>query len=490
MAAAEFAIWIENVRAGRLRFSAASTGSAMDGAVGADPDRAGGIRPLARKLLLDAGDGARQLLRRLMQGFALGVRRMPRPARAKSRRPAAASSARTWAESVGWLTASRRAAAVNPPASATAWNARAWVRLTVMPIYRAYLCHELKACICSMNADGVPLRASKAFAGDGHGGVAQSETGDPLLLTPGPLTTARSVKEVMVHDWGSRDAAFLRINGEVLDRLPDVINGRGAFVTVPMQGSGTFAVEAMLTTFVPRSGKCLLLINGAYGHRAKKILDIAGRATTVLETRRTRRPTSRSSTPRWPPTPPSPMSSPSTARRRADPQSVHGIAEIVARHGRRLLVDSMSAFGALPLDAARRRSTRWPPRRTSASRACRASASCWRARRRWPRRRATHTTLVLDLHDQHQNLAKTGQYRFTPPIHVIVSFHQALMEFFAEGGQPGRGARYAENGRVLAEGMAALGFRPLLPRRSRPRSSTPSICRRTRPSSSRPSTTC
>ena len=75
------------------------------------------------------------------------------------------------------------------------------------------------------------------------------------------------------------------------------------------------------------------------------------------------------------------------------------------------------------------------------------------------------TTLVLDLHDQWQNFAKTGQYRFTPPIHVIVSFHQALEEFWAEGGQPGRGRRYAENCKVLIEGMRELGFRTLLPDR-------------------------
>jgi 2-aminoethylphosphonate-pyruvate transaminase len=72
---------------------------------------------------------------------------------------------------------------------------------------------------------------------------------------------------------------------------------------------------------------------------------------------------------------------------------------------------------------------------------------------------------VLDLHDQWQNFEKTGQYRFTPPIHVIVSFHQALTEFFAEGGVAGRGRRYAENGRILIEGMRALGFAPLLPER-------------------------
>jgi 2-aminoethylphosphonate-pyruvate transaminase len=75
------------------------------------------------------------------------------------------------------------------------------------------------------------------------------------------------------------------------------------------------------------------------------------------------------------------------------------------------------------------------------------------------------TTLVLDLHDQWQSFERTGQYRFTPPIHVIVAFHAALEAFFAEGGQPGRGARYAANGRVLWEGMQKLGFRPLLPER-------------------------
>src|SRR5690349_20965948 len=111
-----------------------------------------------------------------------------------------------------------------------------------------------------------------------------SETGDPLLLTPGPLTTGKSVKEVMVHDWGSRDATFIAINRAVLDQLPRVIHGEERYVTVPVQGSGTFAVEAMLTTFVPPRGKALVLINGAYGHRARRILEIARRETVVHET--------------------------------------------------------------------------------------------------------------------------------------------------------------------------------------------------------------
>src|SRR5215467_1875919 len=113
---------------------------------------------------------------------------------------------------------------------------------------------------------------------------AQSETGDPLLLTPGPLTTSASVKQAMVHDWGSRDANFLGINKMVLERVVELAGGQGTHVTVPVQGSGTFAVEAMITSFVPKTGKLLVLINGAYGQRARKIAEIAGRAVAVHET--------------------------------------------------------------------------------------------------------------------------------------------------------------------------------------------------------------
>lgn len=290
-----------------------------------------------------------------------------------------------------------------------------------------------------------------------------SETGDPLLLTPGPLTTSRTVKEVMVHDWGSRDAAFLKINREVLERLPEIVNAAGTHVTVPMQGSGTFAVEAMLTTFVPRSGKCLVLINGAYGHRAKKILDIAGRQTVVHETGED--------------TPPDLAAV--DAMLAADKGITHvfavqcettsgirnpidEIGDIVARHGRRYLIDAMSAFGALPLDAAK---TAFDAVAASSNKCiegvpglgfviCREAALA--------ETKGNATTLVLDLEDQWRNFVKTGQYRFTPPIHVIVSFHQALTEFLAEGGLPGRGGRYSKNAEVLISGMRRLGFEVLL----------------------------
>jgi 2-aminoethylphosphonate-pyruvate transaminase len=118
---------------------------------------------------------------------------------------------------------------------------------------------------------------------------AQSETGDPLLLTPGPLTTSASVKQAMVHDWGSRDAGFLAINRMVLEKILELAGGQGTHVTVPVQGSGTFAVEAMITSFVPKAGKLLVLINGAYGQRAKIAQSPAARRHQSRR-RRTRHP--------------------------------------------------------------------------------------------------------------------------------------------------------------------------------------------------------
>ena len=293
---------------------------------------------------------------------------------------------------------------------------------------------------------------------------AASETGDPLLLTPGPLTTSRAVKQVMVHDWGSRDAEFIRINRAVLDRINEIAGGVGTHVTVGMQGSGTFAVEAMLTSFVPRTGKLLLIVNGAYGKRATKICEIAGRAFSVLET----------------PEDTPPDLKKLEAALQEDKAITHvfivqcettsgilnpveEIAAIVARHGRRLLIDAMSAFGAVALDA---KTVQYDALAASSNKCLEGVPGMGFIVCRIDALKATKgnaTTLVLDLHDQWQAMEKTGQWRFTPPIHVIVSLNKAIEEYLAEGGVAGRGGRYSNNCRILVDGMRALGFRTLLP---------------------------
>lgn len=290
------------------------------------------------------------------------------------------------------------------------------------------------------------------------------DTPDPLLLTPGPLTTSRTVKEAMLRDWGSRDRAFIELNARIRSHLLELAGAAGTHECVPLQGSGTFAVEAMIGTLVPRRGKLLVLVNGAYGRRMVRIAEVAGRAVVSIDTAEDL-----------------PVSPQALDRALAsDPAIGHvavvhcettsgilnpleSVAAVTARHGRALLIDAMSAFGALPLDA-----------RTLPFQAVAASSNkCIEgapglgfviARREALEAAAGNAhALSLDLHDQWQGFERTAQWRFTPPTHVLAAFGQALAEHAAEGGVAGRGARYANNCRILVDGMRALGFETLLP---------------------------
>jgi len=287
---------------------------------------------------------------------------------------------------------------------------------------------------------------------------------DPWLLTPGPLTTSRTVKEAMLRDWGSRDAEFIKLNARVRERLVELAGGQGSHVCVPLQGSGTFIVEAMLGTLVPPSGKVAILVNGAYGKRMVRICEYLRRACVTLETAED-----------------TPVSSATLdASLEADPAITHvvvvqcettsgvlnpveEIAAVTARHHRRLLVDAMSAFGALPLDAAR---VPYDALVASSNKCLEGVPGVGFAIIRQSaleEARGNAHALSFDLHDQWVAMEKTGQWRFTPPTHVLAALDQALVEHAAEGGTAGRGARYAKNCRILIDGLRALGFETLLP---------------------------
>ena len=287
---------------------------------------------------------------------------------------------------------------------------------------------------------------------------------DPLLLTPGPLTTSAEVKQAMLHDWGSRDPLFIDATKNVREVLVKLSGGGDAFTAVPVQGSGTFAVEAMIGTFLPRDNKLLIVVNGAYGHRITKICDYMDRAYTVLET----------------PEDTPPDISAISATLVADPDISHvvvvhcettsgilnpiqDIAAAVAAEDRHLMIDSMSAFGAIPFDL-----SQIPCDAVAAS-----SNKCFEGvpglgfvlcrKMALEQTKANAHSLSLDLFDQWQAMEKNGQWRFTPPTHVVVAFEAALAAHAREGGVEGRFARYSKNCSVLSEGMKAFGFEPLLP---------------------------
>jgi 2-aminoethylphosphonate-pyruvate transaminase len=287
---------------------------------------------------------------------------------------------------------------------------------------------------------------------------------EPYLLTPGPLTTSAGVKRAMLRDWGSRDEAFIALNARVRERLVRLAGAEAEHVCVPLQGSGTFVVEAMLGTLVPSQGKLLVLANGAYGQRMVVMAGYHGHRLEVLETAEDR-----------------PNDPEALERALVEDDAIshvaavhcettsgilnpiERIAEVVARRGRRLLIDAMSGFGALPLDA---RQMPFEALAASANKCLEGVPGMGFAivrKEAFEAARGNAPVLSLDLHDQWAAMERNGQWRFTPPTHVLAALDQALAEHEAEGGVEGRGARYRENCRILIEGMRALGFETLLP---------------------------
>jgi 2-aminoethylphosphonate-pyruvate transaminase len=286
---------------------------------------------------------------------------------------------------------------------------------------------------------------------------------DPILLTPGPLTTSLATKVAMLRDWGSWDSSFNAITAGIRERLLDVVFAQPSHVCVPMQGSGTFCVEAAVNTLVRRDGHLLVLINGAYGKRLARLATMMGRRVSVFETAEDV-PTTAADVERL---------------LDADRSVTHvglihcetstgilnplqDIAAAVAQRGRRLIVDAMSSFGALPIDA----------RSMPFDALIAASGKCIEGppgmgfviakRSALERSEGNCTSLSLDLFDQWQYMEKTTQWRYTPPTHVVAAFAAALDQHQAEGGQPARLARYVRNCDMLVAGMKALGFRPFL----------------------------
>lgn len=287
----------------------------------------------------------------------------------------------------------------------------------------------------------------------------------PWLLTPGPLTTSLSVKQAMLRDWGSRDGEFIAMNQRIRERLLGLAGGGSDYVCVPMQGSGTFAIEAAIGTLLPRNGKLLVLVNGAYGERMRKIASTMGRAVRTIETAED-----------------VPVSAEDLGRTLGEDgrvthvavvhcettsgilNPVEAVAEVCAAHGRALIVDAMSAFGALPLDARRLRFDAVVASSNKCLEGVPGMGFVIVRREALERANGNSASLSLDLEEQWRGLERNGQWRFTPPTHVLAALDQALDEHVAEGGVAGRGARYRRNHEILVDGMAAMGFETLVPR--------------------------
>ena len=285
-----------------------------------------------------------------------------------------------------------------------------------------------------------------------------------ILLTPGPLTTSLTTKQAMLRDWGSRDADFIAITRRIQDELLTIAGVGDSHAAVLVQGSGTFGVEATLGTLITPGQRTLILENGAYGKRVVTILERIGREVSVLHWSEDQQI--------------DPAVLDNTLRE--DPAIEHvvvvhcetttgilndmeAIGRVTQAHKRRLIIDGMSAFGAIPIDG---ESVPFDALIASSNKCFEGvpgMAFALVAREWLELAEGNAHSVSLDLYEQWRGLEASGQWRFTPPTHVLAAFDQALKEHREEGGVAARHARYSANRDVLVQGMRELGFETLLP---------------------------
>ncbi|MBA3531740.1 MAG: 2-aminoethylphosphonate--pyruvate transaminase [Ardenticatenales bacterium] len=283
---------------------------------------------------------------------------------------------------------------------------------------------------------------------------------DKVLFTPGPLTTSRAVKQAMLRDLGSRDFEFIEAVRDIRQRLVE-LGGVSAeeYTAILMQGSGTFAIESVLSSTLPPDGKLLTIVNGAYGRRIVEIASVLKIDMAVLTYPEDSVPDLQE------------IEACLTADRAVTHVAVvhcetttgiiNPIAEIGAlakRFGRHYFVDAMSSFGAVPLNLAECGIDYL----VSSANKCIEGVPGFGFVLAWrPALLGTEgyaRSVSLNLLAQWVGLERDGQFRFTPPTHALLAFHQALLELEIEGGVEGRAARYQANHETLLAGMRTLGF--------------------------------
>ncbi|WP_119396000.1 2-aminoethylphosphonate--pyruvate transaminase [Salinibius halmophilus] len=285
----------------------------------------------------------------------------------------------------------------------------------------------------------------------------------PILLTPGPITTTMATKEAMLWDYGSWDGDFNQVTADICHDIAHIANAEHTHQCILMQGSGTFMVEATLASLIGKQDKALVIMNGAYGQRMATILSYLGRQYVTLDMGDY--------------LPPKPNEVAGILD--DDPDITHvvivhcetssgiynpveAVFEVVQQAGRELIIDSMSGFGALPFNAQDMPVAAIISSANKCLESVPGFAFCLVRNDLIDSMQGNAHSLSLDLYAQHTCRLKTGQWRFTPPTHSVAAARHAIQQYLAEGGQPERLAKYQRNCQVLVEGMRQLGFKTLL----------------------------
>lgn len=280
------------------------------------------------------------------------------------------------------------------------------------------------------------------------------------LLTPGPLTTTEAVKKEMLFDRCTWDDEYKSITQKIRKELLDIGNvNEEDYTAVLMQGSGTFAVESVITSAVGEKDKLLIIANGAYGERigqiaehislnhviynneydeypdmdkVKEILDKDTEITHIA------------------------MVHCETTTGILNP--IEDLSVIAKEYNKTLIIDAMSSFGGIPIDIKALGIDYLISSANKCIQGVPGFGFVIAKKEKLEKCKGISRSLSLDLYDQYKGMDKDGKWRFTSPTHVVAAFSKALDELKEEGGVEGRYNRYKNNNLVLRKKLKEIGI--------------------------------
>ncbi|QPE17252.1 2-aminoethylphosphonate--pyruvate transaminase [Providencia rettgeri] len=286
-----------------------------------------------------------------------------------------------------------------------------------------------------------------------------------LLLTPGPLTTSKTVKEAMLFDSCTWDDDYnLGVVQNIRQQLVALATDKKGYSSVLLQGSGSYAVEAVLGSAIGPKEKILIISNGAYGARMAEMVQGLGISHCIYDCGEVSLPDLQQIEQILQ------QDNPITHIAMVHCETTTGIlnpiekvAKLAKQYQKRYIVDAMSSFGGVPMDIAELNIDFLISSANKCIQGIPGFAFVIARTEALERCKGRSRSLSLDLYAQWRCMEDfQGKWRFTSPTHTVLAFAQALKELAQEGGVAARFQRYQGNQYKLVSGMRKLGFTTLL----------------------------
>ncbi|MEH7401977.1 MULTISPECIES: 2-aminoethylphosphonate--pyruvate transaminase [Bacillaceae] len=280
------------------------------------------------------------------------------------------------------------------------------------------------------------------------------------LLTPGPLTTTSTVKEEMLFDRCTWDNDYKEITQKIRTQLLELANvSEEDYTVVLMQGSGTFAVESVISSTISKNDKVLIVTNGAYGERIVKMAKYIGLnfiQYSIAYEELPKEEELRDIIEKDQAITHIVMVHCETTTGILNP--IEMVAELSKEYNKTLMIDAMSSFGGIEIDV---RKLEIDYLISSANKCIQGVPGFGFVIAKLDQLvqcEGVARSLSLDLFDQWKEMDKDGKWRFTSPTHVVAAFSKAIDELIEEGGISARFGRYQNNNRLLRMRLKDVGI--------------------------------